>query len=72
MKTQEKNQPSPRLDFARQLFKQYYARCFWHLTPGLLISESMVPVIIKGLRLHGGSKEMLLADQLAHWPKGDR
>ena len=34
-----------------ELFKQYYASCFWHMKPDLPITEAMLPIIIKGLRL---------------------
>jgi hypothetical protein len=51
--------PSPtskRLQLAQQFFKEYYASCFWHLRPDLIVTEAMIPIIVKGLRTHGGKK----------------
>jgi hypothetical protein len=49
---------------AQQLYKQYYGSCFWHMNPNLVVTEEMLPAIIKGLRLHGGRNAFLAADQL--------
>jgi hypothetical protein len=53
------------LERAQQLFREYYASCFWHLKPDLVVTEAMLPIIIKGLRLHGGRNAFLAADWLA-------
>jgi hypothetical protein len=45
---------STRLELAQQFFKEYYASCFWHLRPDLIVTEEMLPIIIKGLRTYGG------------------
>lgn len=60
-----------RLNLAQQLFLRYYVRCFWHMKPDLVVSEAMIPAIVKGLRLHGGREGMLFAEKLAHWPDGN-
>jgi hypothetical protein len=55
---------SRRLELAQQLFKEHYASCFWHLRPDLVVTEAMLPLIVKGLRTHGGKKGVLAAAQL--------
>jgi hypothetical protein len=52
------------LERAQQLFKQYYASCFWHWKPDLVVNEPMIPLIVKGLCAHGGQKGMLAAAEL--------
>jgi hypothetical protein len=52
------------LERAQQLFKQYYVSCFWHLKADMVVTEAMLPVIIKGLRAHGGRAAFLEADFL--------
>jgi hypothetical protein len=59
--------PSPasrRLELAQQLFKERYASCFWNLRPDLVITEETLPLVIKGLRTHGGKEGVLAAAQL--------
>ncbi len=58
MRTPAANLPpiSKRLELAQQFFKEYYASCFWHLRPDLVVTEAMLPIIIRGLRTHGGKK----------------
>ena len=52
------------LERAQQLFQEYYASCFWHLKSDLIVTEAMLPIIIKGLRVHGGRNAFLAADRL--------
>ena len=52
------------LERAETLFQQYYASCFWHLKPNLTMTKDMIPVIVKGLRIHGGRSAFLAADLL--------
>jgi hypothetical protein len=52
------------LERAQQLFKEYYVSCFWHMKPDLTVTEAMLPIIIKGLRVHGGRNAFLAADRL--------
>jgi hypothetical protein len=49
---------------AREIFKEFYANCFWHLKPNLVVTAEMIPVIVKGLRAHGGRQGFLLAAEL--------
>ncbi len=56
--------PTPTIELARQLYREYYARCFWHLKPDLVVTESTLPIIIKGLCAHGGRRGMLAAARI--------
>jgi len=62
MSADEKNKV--RVELARQLFKEYYASCFWHWKPDLLITEATIPALVKELCAHGGRKGMLAAAKL--------
>ena len=53
-----------RLEFANRLYREYHARCFWHSPRDLVISEDLIPLVIKGLRKHGGRRGFILAGQL--------
>jgi len=55
-----------KLDLARRLYRQFYAQCFWYLRPDLEVNEDNLPIVIKGLRKHGGRRGFLLADKLCH------
>ncbi len=62
---------SPAVELAQQLFKEYYASCFWHFKPDLTVTEEMIPWIVKCLCAHGGHKGMLAAAQLQKREKLD-
>ncbi len=53
-----------KLRLAQSLFREFYARCFWHMKPDLIVSEPTLPLIIKGLRTHGGRRGVLAAAKL--------
>jgi hypothetical protein len=53
-----------RLELANRLFHEYRARCFWHCPPDLVITEQLVPLVVKGLRKHGGRRGFILAARL--------
>ena len=55
---------SERLELANRLFREYYYMCFWHLKPGLVVTEELIPVIVKGLRDHGNRRAMFAAARL--------
>jgi hypothetical protein len=59
-----------RTERARQLFREFYARCFWHWKPDLVITESMIPAVVKELCAHGGRKGMLAAAELQRTEEG--
>lgn len=52
------------VEIARELFKEFYASCFWHWKRDLVVTEEMIPAIVKGLCTHGGRKGMLAASRL--------
>src|SRR5213080_4030270 len=56
------------LELANQLFREYHARCFWHSPRDLVITEELIPFVIKGLRAHGGRRGFILSGKLR--PKG--
>jgi hypothetical protein len=53
-----------KVELANQLFRQFYARCFWHMKPDLQITEPMIALIVKGLETHGGHEGFLAAARL--------
>lgn len=58
----------PQLALAQRLYRENYARCFWHMKPDLEVTRAFVPLVIDGLRHHGGKAGMLAAEQLAREP----
>ncbi len=54
-----------KLALANRLYREYYTACFWHMKPDLVVTEAMIPVIVKGLRTYGGRRGMLAAAELA-------
>jgi hypothetical protein len=56
--------PESRIELARRLYSEFYAACFWHLRPDLVVTEEVIPVILRGLRTHGGRRGFLAAAQL--------
>jgi hypothetical protein len=52
------------LALARNLYREYYVRCFWHRPRDLVISEELIPLVADGLRRHGGQRGFVLAQQL--------
>ena len=53
-----------RLKLANLLYREFHARCFWHSPPDLVITEDLLPFVVKGLRTHGGHRGFLLAAKL--------
>ena len=53
-----------RLELAQSLYEQYYASCFWHMRPDLVVTERDIPAIMQGLRTHGGRAGFLAAEAL--------
>jgi hypothetical protein len=53
-----------RLELARQLYREFRTRCFWHSPRDLLITEDLIPFVAKGLRTHGGHRGFILAGKL--------
>ena len=48
--------PAARLELANRLFREYYARCFWHWDPHRTLTEADIPALVQGLRTYGGHR----------------
>jgi len=57
-----------RLALANQLYQEFRTRCFWHSPRDLVITEELIPFVVKGLRTYGGRRGFILAGKLQ--PKG--
>ena len=53
-----------RLRRAQKAFREYSTRCFWFMDENLVITEENLPLVIEGLKLHGGHKGWKLAHEL--------
>ena len=53
-----------RLELANRLFCEYHTRCFWHSPRDLIITEDLLPFVVKGLRTHGGRRGFILSGKL--------
>jgi hypothetical protein len=53
-----------RVELANRLFREFRARCFWHSPRHLVITEELIPFVVKGLRTHGGRRGFMLAGKL--------
>jgi hypothetical protein len=62
--TEKRLSPAEKGELANQLFREFYAACFWHMRQDLVITEAMLPAIVKGLRTYGGRRGMFAADKL--------
>ncbi len=60
----EESKRARRLDLARMAFKEFSAQCFWSWNEHAEITEATIPLIIRGLRLHGGHKGYEIAAKL--------
>jgi hypothetical protein len=66
-RTEPRQSPGPsanKVELANRLFREYYTSCFWHMKPDLVVTEAMIPVIVRGLRTYGGRRGMLAAAEL--------
>jgi len=53
-----------RLDLANSLYREFHTQCFWHCRRDLVITEDLIPMVIKGLRDHGGHRGFILSAKL--------
>ena len=56
--------PHERIELANQLFREFRTQCFWHSPADLVITEELIPFVIKGLRKYGGRRGFVLAGDL--------
>jgi hypothetical protein len=53
-----------RLELANRLYREFHTRCFWHSPLDLVITEDLIPFVVKGLRTYGGHQGFKLASKL--------
>ena len=53
-----------RVELANRLYRDFHALCFWHSPRDLVITEELIPFVVKGLRKHGGRRGFLLSATL--------
>jgi hypothetical protein len=53
-----------RLELANLLYREFQNRCFWHSPRDLVITEELIPFVVKGLRTYGGHRGFKLASKL--------
>ena len=53
-----------RLELANLLYREFQNRCFWHSPRDLVITEDLIPFVVKGLRTYGGHRGFKLAGKL--------
>jgi hypothetical protein len=56
--------PRERLELAHLLYREFWSRCFWHSPRDLVITEDLIPFVVKGLRTYGGHRGFKLAGKL--------
>lgn len=49
------------LELANRLYREFRTRCFWHSPHDLVITEDLIPFVVKGLRTYGGRRGFILA-----------
>jgi hypothetical protein len=59
-----------RVELARELYRQYYASCFWHSPRDLEINEDRIPFVARGLRANGGRDGFIVAGKLQQRDSG--
>jgi len=69
---QEKGRLDERLALANRLFREYHASCFWHSPRDLVITEELIPFVVKGLRRYGGHQGFFAAAPLRDRAKVSR
>ncbi len=49
---------------AQEIFRRYYAQCFWHYDQNLEITPNNIDLVIRGLKKYGGREGLALAEEL--------
>ena len=52
------------LELGNRLYREFHTRCFWHCPRDLVVTEDLIPFVMKGLRIYGGRRGYLLAGKL--------
>ena len=53
-----------KLALARRAFREFSLECFWSADPNTRIEEAHIPVVVRGLRRHGGHAGYRIAAEL--------
>ena len=53
-----------RLELARSAFREFHAQCFWSYRPDAEMTEEKIPLVVRGLREHGGLAGYRIAAEL--------
>jgi hypothetical protein len=56
--------PAEKVALANRLYREFYTVCFWHMKRDLVVTEAMMPLVVKRLRTYGGRGGMLAAAEL--------
>jgi hypothetical protein len=56
--------PQEQLELANRLFREFQTQCFWHCPRDLVITQDLIPLVVNGLRKHGGRRGFILAEKL--------
>ena len=56
--------PADKIELARQIYREFHARCFWFMRKDLTPTAADLPEIARGLREHGGRRGYELAARL--------
>ena len=64
MSRTEQMERAERLKLAQQAFRDFFAQCFWSSDPNLIITEELIPFVVRGLRYYGGHKGYQIAAEL--------
>lgn len=64
MSESEKAERERRVQLARQVFREFFAQCFWSWNENAEITEETIPLIVEGLRHHGGHRGYRIAAEL--------
>ena len=60
--------PAERVELANRLYQLYRTQCFGHCPPDLVITEELIPLVIKGLRTEGDRAAFILSGKLRPRP----
>ena len=60
----ERNRSHRMAGRGQEIFRKYYAQCFWHLKQDLEITPQNIYIVIEGLNKLGGREGMIVAKQL--------
>ncbi len=52
------------LELANLLYREFQNRCFWHSPRDLVVTEDLIPFVVKGLPTYGGRRGFKLAGKL--------